>query len=231
MVAPRTVRSVHRVWMLCVSGCHRRAGRVASEESPFATYLARAGKLGLSPLVGTAYPAMSSGFVKSPRFLAACEVAAHARRKALPVRGWPDGPPLMRTAGEPSGASALWGRGMRSLSRFSQRGRMTVFANEALYHVRAADAKILGSRYVARWEPNRRPVRRSLGLRMRVQPRSAGSSGAWITQPEDRGTHLKMTGSQMRIATALRWRAIFLGSRQRPAVSFESRPIPLADRR
>ncbi len=79
-----------------------------------------------------------------------------------------------------------------------------------LYHARADDATILGSRYVARWEPNRRPVRRSLGLQMRVQPRSAGSSGAWITQPEDRGTHLKMTGSQMRIATALRWRAIFL---------------------
>ncbi len=30
---------------------------------------------------------------------------------------------------------------------------MTVFANEALYHVRAADATILGSRYVARWVP------------------------------------------------------------------------------
>jgi hypothetical protein len=31
--------------------------------------------------------------------------------------------------------------------------RCEVFTNQALYHVRVADATILGSRYVARWAP------------------------------------------------------------------------------
>ena len=82
---------------------------------------------------------------------------------------------------------------------------ITVFMNLAFYHVRAADAIILGSRYVARWVPETMILAACIAA-----DRAASADRQRITQPGVQVAPFLTTGSQKRIATALRWKAFFL---------------------